>query len=558
MSKMSNMSPADKASNTSKSVITLYDEEDDNTDDDVVIIDDDVTVIVDNDVVFVDGDDDVIAIKENLGDSARSMKQIGQSICGLLQKIDVIFSTYGNQQKSSVPSKKHVVSSKKASSSGSWVRGTGFGGSVGGQNSFHTSQAHLAELALDVEVSKVMDLLRDQMRAIHREVNSTVEITAEFVGSLRAALQASGATNILSHRGLCWILDTYLRNDSLVDIGARRIVYQSVLAFVSLVAQGFVLIDLLNDPLNASSRDETCTDLSASVTCLSLVKVLQSQASLFLKLNQQLVGSGEDDDEDIVEALSMALHINQTYEDVHVNVNMADALGILAFMTVPCMSVPQKASHAKNFMNNVASKIPTASGIDPTTHEDYVDPEAGRLAKEYCASLREKCFEVVEMVEMIRTAAEHGLVNCSHEFLKLNTSSTATTKARMSRITKELSSLITNLPVELGSSIFVRCDEARQDLLKALIIGPEGTPYSNGCFEFDIMLPANYPVAPPHVRLITTGGGQVRFNPNLYNCGKVCLSLLGTWSGPSWDPQVSTLLQVLISIQRYTAVSVFV
>ncbi|KAJ1381839.1 ubiquitin-conjugating enzyme/RWD-like protein, partial [Ochromonadaceae sp. CCMP2298] len=40
-----------------------------------------------------------------------------------------------------------------------------------------------------------------------------------------------------------------------------------------------------------------------------------------------------------------------------------------------------------------------------------------------------------------------------------------------------------------------------------------------------------------------------RFNPNLYNCGKVCLSLLGTWAGPSWDPSVSTLLQVLISLQ---------
>jgi hypothetical protein len=31
---------------------------------------------------------------------------------------------------------------------------------------------------------------------------------------------------------------------------------------------------------------------------------------------------------------------------------------------------------------------------------------------------------------------------------------------------------------------------------------------------------------------------------NLYNCGKVCLSLLGTWSGPGWDPAHSTLLQV--------------
>lgn len=28
----------------------------------------------------------------------------------------------------------------------------------------------------------------------------------------------------------------------------------------------------------------------------------------------------------------------------------------------------------------------------------------------------------------------------------------------------------------------------------------------------------------------------MRFNPNLYRNGKVCLSILGTWSGPSWTP----------------------
>jgi hypothetical protein len=51
------------------------------------------------------------------------------------------------------------------------------------------------------------------------------------------------------------------------------------------------------------------------------------------------------------------------------------------------------------------------------------------------------------------------------------------------------------------------------------------------------------------IKFLTTGYGRVRFNPNLYMCGKVCLSLLGTWSGPSWDPETSTVLQVLVSLQ---------
>ena len=31
--------------------------------------------------------------------------------------------------------------------------------------------------------------------------------------------------------------------------------------------------------------------------------------------------------------------------------------------------------------------------------------------------------------------------------------------------------------------------------------------------------------------------------------GKICISLLNTWDGPSWDPKTSTLMQVLVSIQ---------
>ena len=119
----------------------------------------------------------------------------------------------------------------------------------------------------------------------------------------------------------------------------------------------------------------------------------------------------------------------------------------------------------------------------------------------------------------------------------------------MFRITRELATLANTLPVSLSSSIFVRVDESRNDLLSVAIIGPEGTPYENGVFIFDCFFDQDYPLTPPRVHLKTTGGGTVRFNPNLYNSGKVCLSLLGTWSGPGWDPKHSTFLQVLISIQ---------
>ncbi|KAA6353829.1 MAG: hypothetical protein EZS28_050644, partial [Streblomastix strix] len=54
----------------------------------------------------------------------------------------------------------------------------------------------------------------------------------------------------------------------------------------------------------------------------------------------------------------------------------------------------------------------------------------------------------------------------------------------------------------------------------ALVVGPQSTPYEGGLFEFDILFPQQYPTTPPKVEIVTTGGGAVRFNPNLYDNGK--------------------------------------
>jgi ubiquitin-protein ligase len=118
-----------------------------------------------------------------------------------------------------------------------------------------------------------------------------------------------------------------------------------------------------------------------------------------------------------------------------------------------------------------------------------------------------------------------------------------------SRLYKELISYEGSLPLEYGSSIFLRVKSSQINMIRALVIGAEETPYANGCFIFDIMLPYDYPSVCPKVRFRTTGDGKMRCNPNLYSDGRVCLSLLGTWRGPGWIEQHSTLLQVLISIQ---------
>jgi len=44
---------------------------------------------------------------------------------------------------------------------------------------------------------------------------------------------------------------------------------------------------------------------------------------------------------------------------------------------------------------------------------------------------------------------------------------------------------------------------------------------------------------------MTTGDSQVRFNPNIYVDGYICLSILGTWSGyqnEKWHESTSSIL----------------
>lgn len=98
------------------------------------------------------------------------------------------------------------------------------------------------------------------------------------------------------------------------------------------------------------------------------------------------------------------------------------------------------------------------------------------------------------------------------------------------------------------TGLFIAPEEDDVTKIHALIIGPSGTPYEGGFFQFYMKFPSTYPISPPRVRIMTTDAGRVGFNPNLYACGKVCLSILGTWTGPPWSP-AQGLESVLISVQ---------
>lgn len=98
-----------------------------------------------------------------------------------------------------------------------------------------------------------------------------------------------------------------------------------------------------------------------------------------------------------------------------------------------------------------------------------------------------------------------------------------------------------------GVGIYYKQDPHILSRGMALIIGPLDSIYANCLLFFKFEFPHDYPFAPPKVEFLTNDG-STRFHPNLYIDGKVCLSILGTYSGPGWQSTMS-LSMVLLSLK---------
>ncbi len=309
-----------------------------------------------------------------------------------------------------------------------------------------------------------------------------------------------------------------LANDSLVSIYYRRVVYGSLFRFLSFAS----------NPSNAS--DMLCCPMTpdTEATIVGSLESLATQSRTYLNLIKCTIPDPKEPSAimslfgRIKAFLTRILEYLGIWKSIDADLAAPDMVNVchLIDATSSKVSAAVSSSGDLGLFNRPKSRIQSE-------------------ADEYVARMRPLAFSSYPILS----------ANCPHVFKSsMTTATVGSSQARLRRINSELSSLISSLPVHMSSSILVRCDEDRMDLLKVMITGPDDTPYSSGVFIFDMLLPPDYPNSPPRVKLVTTGGGRVMFNPNLYTTGKVCLSLLGTWSGPGWDPTHSTLLQVVVSI----------
>eukprot|EP00441_Pelagodinium_beii_P004371 CAMPEP_0197690182 /NCGR_PEP_ID=MMETSP1338-20131121/107984_1 /TAXON_ID=43686 ORGANISM="Pelagodinium beii, Strain RCC1491" /NCGR_SAMPLE_ID=MMETSP1338 /ASSEMBLY_ACC=CAM_ASM_000754 /LENGTH=939 /DNA_ID=CAMNT_0043272603 /DNA_START=116 /DNA_END=2933 /DNA_ORIENTATION=- len=194
---------------------------------------------------------------------------------------------------------------------------------------------------------------------------------------------------------------------------------------------------------------------------------------------------------------------------------------------------------------NAESAVPVAGvEVDMDLHTDATDLKAGRKVQSSGEGGESSVSEILafDVCDEDVDAAEH--------FFRQQPS--LGTRALMLAVRREMAVLKEGLlegKEGVPAPIVVRTFASRSDLFRVMVVGPPDTPYEHVPFFFDLALSAEYPREPPLAHFHSHYVGSERLNPNLYADGKVCLSLLGTWSGPAWDPQQSTLLQVLVSLQ---------
>uniref|UniRef100_A0A0E0BZL0 UBC core domain-containing protein n=2 Tax=Oryza TaxID=4527 RepID=A0A0E0BZL0_9ORYZ len=206
----------------------------------------------------------------------------------------------------------------------------------------------------------------------------------------------------------------------------------------------------------------------------------------------------------------------------------------------------KKKGKAINPLCKVAAPHPTAN---VSTNNSLLDPFSSGNGTVLLVQKHEpECSSVVSSMTRTEYGSESDGYNLFNQFdVVQDFSDHYYAKNSPGKTSKDWVKTIQNewklLQKDLPESIYVRAYEDRIDLLRAAIVGPAGTPYHDGLFFFDVRFPSEYPQSPPKVHYHS---GGLRLNPNLYESGKVCLSLLNTWWGTGcekWGKSKSTILQ---------------
>ncbi|KAJ7781258.1 hypothetical protein B0H16DRAFT_1497657 [Mycena metata] len=405
--------------------------------------------------------------------------------------------------------------------------GVGYAGDQKEDNSGQI-EAQAAQAAKDAKIGTLLTEIGVYLPSLHREGHHP----SDFLPHPTALAHLRRRFNYVS--------SALLRNDSLADMSDRSVLYFKLLEWLEV---SFWRSRRGNQPITPPSENEPSSTKEVPAP-RELLEAIAIQAHAALKALES-TKAPETADEDLTEE-QKRMTVDSKGKSKEVSAPIADEnqklLDFCQRIHATANAIDRSLRETKGdaFVERLHAslpKIPTSSSDEGMLVDAGATEESAKKAyMEWATRVRfEYCDLTIPPTAPAPNESDPQLPHYkSYYNNEIRMLALSDIPKRSLAIAKELSILTNNLPIAWDSSIFLRIDETRVDVIKALITGPEGTPNS---YLFDIFLGPAYNQSPPSVKYMTVRDG------------KVCLSLLGTWQGPGWVAGRSTLLQVLISIQ---------
>lgn len=353
------------------------------------------------------------------------------------------------------------------------------------------------------------------------------------------------------------VCSTLLRNDSLSDMSDRTILYSELFKWLETISNHEALASIMGMPIMkvVAIKDDTVRkgsgksgatrervvlyEGSSGPRELLEAIVIQAEAALkglegLIKLRQaknnpenmteeqkrmttQEKGKGKDSEmayEENDKLLRFCQSILNTAASIDRSLREVKGAAFMERMytSLPRISAASKSqASAETGKQREAQKVVLKSGAS--------EDEAKKVYEEWAYNAR---FQYCDLtIPVAEGAASTGGPNYKFYYnSEARMLANSVIPKRSLAIAKELAILTGNLPVAWDSSVFLRVDESRVDVIKALITGPLGTPlvvssssqlslpdhrdrYENGTYCFDIFLGPSYNQLPPSVKYMT-------------------------------------------------------
>lgn len=247
---------------------------------------------------------------------------------------------------------------------------------------------------------------------------------------------------LLSQSCLIPAMSSYLRNDSVLDMARHVPLYRALLELLRAIASCTSMVPLLLPLSTENGEEEEQSECQTSVgTLLAKMKTCVDTYTNRLRSKRENVKTGVKPDASDQEPEGLTLLVPDIQKTAEI-----------VYAATTSLREANQEKKLGEYSKKMAVK-PKPLSVLKSVEEKYV------------AVMKKLQFDTFEMVSEDEDGKLGFKVNY-HYMSQVKNANDANSAARARRLAQEAVTLSTSLPLSSSSSVFVRCDEERLDIMK--------------------------------------------------------------------------------------------